>query len=119
MIILLRFDTPDIVPSGCPCIGPCERAPISRESSSTIGCIADCFRNSSAAVKTAGPAPIIRAVLFEITEHILVDHISRSASTSTTMLRRGTPAVSAWTSIPRSVAFSAFRDVAFNIMWNR
>ena len=42
-------------------------------------------------------------------------HISRSASTSTTRFRRGTPASSACASIPRSAAFSALRDAAFRI----
>src|SRR6185437_16139973 len=37
--------------------------PISREASMTIGLISDCFRNSSAAVSPAGPAPIIKAFL--------------------------------------------------------
>src|ERR1035437_8187301 len=50
-----------------------EIPPISRDASSTIGLISECFRNSKAAVNPAGPAPIIRAVLlFELFDCISV-----------------------------------------------
>lgn len=42
-------------------------------------------------------------------------HINRSASTSTTRLRRGTPACSACASMPRNAALRALRDDAFKI----
>ena len=45
-----------------------------------------------------------------------VPHIRRSASTSTTTCRLGTPATSPCASIPLSAAFSAFREAAFKIM---
>ena len=43
-------------------------------------------------------------------------YISRSASTSTTTLRRGISALSACASIPRSAALSALRELAFRMM---
>src|ERR1035438_9111770 len=46
-------------------------------------------------------------------------YISRSASTSTTRLRRGIPAPSACANIPRSATFNALRDPAFKIKWKR
>jgi len=42
-------------------------------------------------------------------------HINRSASTSTTRLRRGTPSLSACASIARSAALSALREAALRI----
>lgn len=42
-------------------------------------------------------------------------YISRCASMSTMMWRRGTPASSAWASISRNAAFSTLREAAFRI----